>query len=574
MSVRAIVAAVVLAGGGLVCAQSLTTLPANNGSGGVFLDLTPTGGALDITSFEVPYTGTVGTPVNVEIWVRPDSYIGWDASSFGWTLHETVSGVRQGTTVLSPLTLSVPLAIPAGATTGVYLHCITAGGGIRYQGTGTTATTTFSNADLMLFSDVARTGETPFAGSRFTPRAFAGTINYQPGGPAIPGACCFPNGSCQNILGADCFAQGGSFQGGGTDCASTPCPQPAACCFSDGSCDVMLQLACNNQGGTWNSSAATCAAANCPQPGGCCLSDGTCVLVMESDCATSFAGTFWGPGTSCGTQRCATLPVLWNHGPLRTGVGVGCNGADLSVLETFAPLSGSTFGFNWNSVTNSRAADRFTVPAGEQWTINEIRLFGYDTGASSITYNAVFIQIWDGDPSLPGATVVAGDLTTNRLTQASGTNIYRATDANQFDCARHIQQIDAAFQATLGPGTYWIDRTATVSSGSTPWMPVVKFLGHAGKPNATGIGFFGGMWDARLDTGNNVRQDHPFILMGSVDSACYADCDGNGTLNVDDFICFINAFSSQDPYADCDNNQTLNVDDFICFINAFSQGCP
>jgi hypothetical protein len=57
-------------------------------------------------------------------------------------------------------------------------------------------------------------------------------------------------------------------------------------------------------------------------------------------------------------------------------------------------------------------------------------------------------------------------------------------------------------------------------------------------------------------------------------ASCYADCDGNEVLNVDDFLCFINAFASQDPYADCDGNQTYNVDDFLCFINDFAQGCP
>jgi WD40 repeat protein len=66
---------------------------------------------------------------------------------------------------------------------------------------------------------------------------------------------------------------------------------------------------------------------------------------------------------------------------------------------------------------------------------------------------------------------------------------------------------------------------------------------------------------------------------------CWADCDGNEVLNVDDFVCFINMFAdgmsmsaSQqlDYYANCDGSGTepiLNVDDFICFINKFSAGC-
>jgi hypothetical protein len=67
---------------------------------------------------------------------------------------------------------------------------------------------------------------------------------------------------------------------------------------------------------------------------------------------------------------------------------------------------------------------------------------------------------------------------------------------------------------------------------------------------------------------------------------CYADCDVNGELNVDDFLCFINEFALAqnlpqleqiNHYANCDGSITppvLNVDDFICFINAFAGGCP
>jgi hypothetical protein len=67
---------------------------------------------------------------------------------------------------------------------------------------------------------------------------------------------------------------------------------------------------------------------------------------------------------------------------------------------------------------------------------------------------------------------------------------------------------------------------------------------------------------------------------------CYADCDGNGTLNVDDFLCFLDEFAqaaSLPPsqqishYANCDGSTTepiLTVDDFLCFGNAYAQGCP
>ncbi len=54
---------------------------------------------------------------------------------------------------------------------------------------------------------------------------------------------------------------------------------------------------------------------------------------------------------------------------------------------------------------------------------------------------------------------------------------------------------------------------------------------------------------------------------------CYPDCDGSGTLDVGDYICFQTKFALGDPYADCDANGIRNVADFICFQTAFALGC-
>ncbi len=54
---------------------------------------------------------------------------------------------------------------------------------------------------------------------------------------------------------------------------------------------------------------------------------------------------------------------------------------------------------------------------------------------------------------------------------------------------------------------------------------------------------------------------------------CYPDCDANGTLNVNDYICFQTKFALGDPYADCDANGVRNVNDYICFQTKFALGC-
>lgn len=73
-------------------------------------------------------------------------------------------------------------------------------------------------------------------------------------------------------------------------------------------------------------------------------------------------------------------------------------------------------------------------------------------------------------------------------------------------------------------------------------------------------------WAGNIGSGTS----HSF----QVGSVCAGDCDGNGVLNVLDFLCFQNSWSAQDPKGDCDGNGLYNVLDFICFQNAFQEGCP
>jgi formylglycine-generating enzyme required for sulfatase activity len=56
-------------------------------------------------------------------------------------------------------------------------------------------------------------------------------------------------------------------------------------------------------------------------------------------------------------------------------------------------------------------------------------------------------------------------------------------------------------------------------------------------------------------------------------SECFADCDSNGSLGIDDFICFQTLFALGENKADCDESGSLSIDDFICFQSFFALGC-
>jgi hypothetical protein len=57
-------------------------------------------------------------------------------------------------------------------------------------------------------------------------------------------------------------------------------------------------------------------------------------------------------------------------------------------------------------------------------------------------------------------------------------------------------------------------------------------------------------------------------------AGCPGDCDGNGVLNILDFVCFQGEFQNQSPFGDCDGNGLYNILDFVCFQGDFQQGCP
>ncbi|MFM9996726.1 MAG: S8 family serine peptidase [Phycisphaerales bacterium] len=56
--------------------------------------------------------------------------------------------------------------------------------------------------------------------------------------------------------------------------------------------------------------------------------------------------------------------------------------------------------------------------------------------------------------------------------------------------------------------------------------------------------------------------------------ACYADCNGSGTLTVADFGCFQGQYVLGDMYADCNGSGNLTVADFGCFQGKYVLGCP
>ncbi|MCH8805685.1 MAG: right-handed parallel beta-helix repeat-containing protein [Planctomycetes bacterium] len=106
------------------------------------------------------------------------------------------------------------------------------------------------------------------------------------------------------------------------------------------------------------------------------------------------------------------------------------------------------------------------------------------------------------------------------------------------------------------------DNTAVPTGVTTDLDGNPRFVDDPGTPN-TGV------------PGNGFAE---IVDMGAYEfqgEVCYADCDGNGTLDIFDFLCFQNSFVLGEPYAcDCDPDPVCDIFDFLCFQNAFVAGCP
>jgi photosystem II stability/assembly factor-like uncharacterized protein len=90
-----------------------------------------------------------------------------------------------------------------------------------------------------------------------------------------------------------------------------------------------------------------------------------------------------------------------------------------------------------------------------------------------------------------------------------------------------------------------------------------------GMPNACVIDLQMDMGRSRLLVGTQGRG--AWFIPAAVSAP--ADCDGDGTLSINDFVCFQTLFVIGDPKADCDASGTLNIDDFVCFQTLFVLGC-
>jgi hypothetical protein len=220
-------------------------------------------------------------------------------------------------------------------------------------------------------------------------------------------------------------------------------------------------------------------------------------------------------GQNISTSYSSDLLLLYDNGPLVTNPGGGGGGADASALQTALTLT--IYGYGAQITANNSVADDFTI-SGSDWAIDEIQFFTYQTGSTTTsTINDVRMQIWNGPPNA-GGSVIYGDLTTNRLSSTSWTNMYRVLDTDLLNTQRPVMRVVVQFAPALvlTAGTYWLQWQYGGSLASGPWAPPVSVVGQTTTGN--GLQNLAGTWSALLD--GTFPQGVPFLIFGNSGPPC------------------------------------------------------
>lgn len=213
------------------------------------------------------------------------------------------------------------------------------------------------------------------------------------------------------------------------------------------------------------------------------------------------------------------MPVLaYSSGPYFNIPGT----PDISRLEN-TTLGMTTLGAGVQVLNNNRIAEDIIL--ADDYDVTELVFYAYQTGAptSPPTINEINVQIWDGDPTVGGSTVIWGDNTTNVLNTVAWSNAYRDSETSPGDTQRAIYRLTVdATGLSLPAGTYWVDWQIGGTLASGPWQPPVSILGQNTTGNAmqnlAGAGF-----NPLLDGGSGTALGAPIEVYGDCTS-----CGGGG----------------------------------------------
>jgi hypothetical protein len=259
-------------------------------------------------------------------------------------------------------------------------------------------------------------------------------------------------------------------------------------------------------------------------------------------------------------------------------------------------------GFEWNDVAFFVGIDsesEIVAFGNEQKVVDEAVL----TDAVVIKLNADGIPLWKTRLEVPNGTTSANPV--GMVMQTDGSVTVAATTVVQepFTVTVVTARIDAeggivwnthipgpfvswglavdaegatylAGNIKLGDGAYDGVMLKLDEDGNVAWTEQFDWYGLNDSFHDIAVDVDGGLVVAGVIGVGEEEGDGNMVVVRYDLAGCPADINGDGGLNVLDFVAFQLLWQAHDPAADCDANAEFNVLDFVCYQQLFIAGCP
>jgi len=295
------------------------------------------------------------------------------------------------------------------------------------------------------------------------------------GGPCteLPiGACCLPTGVCvDGVDNPTCDFFGGVFQGAGTNCSSVPCVGVlGACCFADGSCNELTQFECESAGGFFQGFGSACNDSKCPPLGACCFPDGSCVNEIGQSACESAGGAFQGVGSTCDQANCSSLPgaCCLPDGSCAEGynvaqcAGIGGNFQGVGTTCTSSPcitLDSKPYGWGISASLVDPYVNTVPVAPGLQTSYLWLLCSSTDMGITSAKFSLVTTN--------PANQILNFNTMNGFLNAGNNTNLLLAVGG----CPSGPVVAGAILMLMSGPGSLCINVAANGGEGTVDCLP-------------------------------------------------------------------------------------------------------
>ncbi len=359
------------------------------------------------------------------------------------------------------------------------------------------------------------------------------------------GACCISGSQCLELHQVNCEGGNGTWQGGGTTCATVNCADPEGACCVGGSCVVYTEQDCSSTGGSYAGDGSDCGTTSCTT-GACCV--GTdCYLTLQADCS----GNWYGDNSNCQDVTCGVGADQLNY-ELRTWSR--SDGQPMETYDLYFPSTDpntkmvSVFGedadfLHMRALTNAE----FDGTATQS-------LFHQSPYGADLPHDRAL------DPILGDDVVYDSYVTVGSDDAAVGVPIMLGFDSDGF-ATGHVMMSNGVWFVTPD------DPIATIGAGTALGHRLVSLTVEEGEgvEVTTNIQWFDGTGDVHEN--RNIDWNN-FGLGGGND--CPTDIDGSGTTDVSDLLAMIGDWGACSGCAtDINDDGVVNVSDLLEAIGAW-----